>query len=701
MAKKEKPKTPKERTQSWFTKINKARNVRKGHEPRWKEAIRQYEGNYYANQTTRVHLDYVDVNIFKSNVQTFQAATFYQNPKVFAKPANKFALEATRVGPVVEAELDYWIRELKFKDQIRRCQLDWIIISHTWMKTGYFGLISEKEQAKDEGGVEQETELNIEGGQPFIKRVSPFRMLIDPAALTYEEATWVAEEVYFSHDEAMRRWPVLKDVVGLQSFMPDKIPSPSSLEKDRWDEKERKESFIMLIQVFYQKWDKKKKIYEDWVMLLADGHDEFLSDEKKDLSVEGFPYEFLAWDERIDSFYPQSAYDAVEDLLHEYNKLRTMELNHMKRFGRKYEMRKGIISTEQRELLRQGEDGLILEFDSVDQVNIRPIEDAPLDTQHYINIRQIEKEIRVVLGLDENITSGTQKGVTATQTERAAQGTTIRLGVRRDMIGSFVTGAISKLWQILQGHHDAEDFVEVVGPEGAKILQGINPSQIEGEYKIEMGVNSTAPPDKRQDIKDAMDLYNLLRQDPKVDARGLILNIVDKMQIPGIEDLVRAPDDLEKQTIQEENQMLDKGQPALVHAGDDHQMHMQSQGARAQELGNAAKAMQQQFSEAERAFKARHEAAIKEAQEMGQPISPEAQKEGQQLLAMQQSAQQAQKAAQIWQQHVGKHQEFIQTDMGAGEPSNPQQFATRAGRTSDNIAEQSAGFQGPNSGGGQ
>jgi len=206
-----------------------------------------------------------------------------------------------------------------------------------------------------------------------------------------------------------------------------------------------------------------------------------------------------------------------------------------------------------------------------------------------------------------------------------------------------------------------------------------------------MGVNSTAPPDKRQDIKDAMDLYNLLRQDPKVDARGLILNIVDKMQVPDLQDLVRAPDDLEKTGIQEENQLLDQGTPALVHPGDDHQMHMQQQGSRSEELGNALKAMTQQFEEAERAFKS--EQTLK--QQTGVPLDESDQKKGMQLQGMQQQIQQFQKIAQVWQQHAGKHQQFIATDMGAGEPQNPQQFATRAGRTSDNIAEQSAGFQGP------
>jgi hypothetical protein len=686
-----KKKSKKERTVEAFRKINKARDVRKGHEERWKKIIRYYEGYAYVDDQLQTHQDYINVNIFKANVQTFIAATYFQNPKTYAKPANKFVPDAVKTGPVIEAELNYWIRELDFKDEVRRSQLDWCLVGHGWMKQGYFGQITEKERADDESGVERETDLNIEGGQPFVKRVSPFRMLVDPAALTYPEAKWVAEEIYFPWDEAKRRWPELEDIKGLQTFMPDKVPAPSALEKDRWDDKERQDSMVLLVQYWYQKWNEDDNKYDIWVMLLCDGADEFLSDEKMELSVEGFPYDFVAWDERVDSFYPQNIYDAAEDLFHSYDKLRSMEINHMRKNGRYYEMRRDAYTQEAIEDLKRGIDGTVLMADSIDQENIKPIQDAPLDPQHYVNIRQIEKEIRVILGLDENITSSTQKGVTATQTERASQGTTIRLATRRDALGSFVSGAISKLWQILQGHHDAEDFVEIVGPEGAKILDSINPTQIEGEYRIEMAVNSTAPPDKRQDIKDAMDLYNLLRQDPKVDARGLILNIVDKMQIPGIEDLVKAPDELEKATIAEESQMLEQGQPALVHAGDEHQMHMAQQGPRAEELANAAKALTQQFEEAKASFGAEHQNKI----QSGIPLTPEEQERGQKLLNMQETAQQTQKLAQIWQQHVAKHQEYIASDMGAGEPSNPQLFSQRAGRTSDDIAENSAGFQGP------
>ena len=690
------PKSRKKTTEEWLNKLELARKVRKPQEEKWKKFIRRYEGEGYLGiskaEIAALDKDYVVINLFKANIQTMLPAVYFQNPKVYTKPKREDFRES---APVAEAVANYWIGEIDFKSEMRWCMLDWMVVGHAWDKVGYFGNVTEDERADDPSGAEQETVLNIADGQPFVKRVSPLKMLIDPSARNYGQARWVAEEITKPLDDAKRKWPQLKDHHGLKTVVPEKMQLPDVRpgEDNRWNEIEEKEKFVVLQQIWYKKWSKDESDYKIRVMLVAEGVDEYLSDEPAADGVEGFPYEYLPWDERIDAFYPQAMFESIEDLLLSYILLRSMELSHMHRFGRKYEARKDSMTPENKEALERGEDGLVLEFDDISQPNIKPIQDAPLDPQHYVNIRQIEKEIREMMGLDEFIQGSSRGNITATQTTEISKGTSLRVQWRKEMLHDFLQKTIRKMWQIIQTHHKANDLVPIVGPDGIATYKQATPEEIQGEFQIEIGVNSTSPPDRQQDIKNAQDRYNLLRSDPKVNHRALIVDYLEAQGVQNVERIVKPQDSLEQQVIEQENQLLSQGQTELAHPGDDHQMHMQAHTPPMQQFESTMAQLQQQAEQMgaglTRDVKGAQGRDIEDGPLQQDELSV-LQNDAAKFQAIQQQIQQLQPILQAYQQHTGQHTQYIQSDMGAGEPVNPNIFNRRAGRQADTNAE----FQG-------
>ena len=659
--------------------LESAERVFKRYSPTWKKWIRWYEGDFYGDEELDKHTDYVNINLLKAYLGTLIPAVYFRDPKVYIKATRP---EHKHKVPVTEALLNYWIKELDMKTQIRRSLLDWALIGHGWLKVGYFAKIQEETPAE----AETEASIIIRDEQPFVRRVSPFDMLVDPAATTYEEVRWLSEKILMDVDEAYRKWPELKKVSALKTFLPDETKNePEVYHEDRWKERERRSKFVKLDLIHRQKWNKETEDYEIWATLLAEGHDRSLMNEKMATELEGFPYEFIAWDERIDRFYPQGVVDAAEEPLIEYNKLRSMELNHMKRSARQYIADAEIMTPEIKAQIQSGVDGLVITVDGGGrplQDFIQALDDAPLNPQISECIAKLKEEIREIIGLDDFIRGQTSSNITATQASIVNEGTNMRVEWRRGRLHDFIANTLRKVWKIIQQYHDAEDIIAIVGDDGVERYATIGPEEISGEFSIDIGVNSTAPPNKQMDIKNALDRYNLLRGDPKVDARRLIFDLLTAMGVQEIDKMVKAPEELEGEHLQKESEALNQGQKILAHPGDDHEMHMQAHQPEAEKYRNVLNQLQQHTDEISR-----------------QPDGPEKEDRSQELQGYNQEIQQIQQVAGAWQDHLSQHQRLRDSDMGViasgadfrpGQPINPNMFNRRATRLADTNAE----FQG-------
>lgn len=126
--------------------------------------------------------------------------------------------------------------------------------------------------------------------------------------------------------------------------------------------------------------------------------------------------------------------------------------------------------------------------------------------------------------------SGVTEGGTTTATEIASinQATANRLGGEREkVVGEFFIGLVRHKAQLLQLYADQEDYVEIVGPQGAKTIEAWNKDTIAGKYIFEAIPDSSMPPDAQADRDLALNRYNLLANDPFANRQQLYRDTVE------------------------------------------------------------------------------------------------------------------------------------------------------------------------------
>ena len=358
----------------------------------------------------------------------------------------------------------------------------------------------------------------------------------------------------------------------------------------------------------------------------------------------------------------------------------------MKRSARMFVADSEVMTPEILEKIQSGEDGLVIQVDTggapVDSF-IKAIQDPKLNPQIGESLMKLREEIREIIGLDDFIRGNVGTNVTATQASLVSEGTNLRVEWRRSHLSDFIVNSLRKLWKIVQQHYDAEDIIPIVGDDGATVYQEFTPADLEGEFALDIAVNSTAPPNKQLEVKQALDRYNLLRPDPKVDSRKLIFDLLDAMRVPETDKFVKAPEETEQMSIQEETELLNQGQKALAHPGDDHEMHLAAHTPEMEKNQNTVNQLQQHNEEIQRL-----------------PDGPERQSQEQQMMGYQQEMQHLQTLAGVWQDHVQQHQKWRDSDMGViasggsarpGEPVNPNMFNRRDTRVADLLAENQGG----------
>jgi hypothetical protein len=104
----------------------------------------------------------------------------------------------------------------------------------------------------------------------------------------------------------------------------------------------------------------------------------------------------------------------------------------------------------------------------------------------------------------------------ATEMSIAQRNASTRISAeRRDAMAYFAGGA-TKLLSLLQLFQDREEFVEIVGDDGARRLEAWDRTKIASEYLLEVKADSSAQLDFAQERQDTLKLYELVARDPNV-----------------------------------------------------------------------------------------------------------------------------------------------------------------------------------------
>ena len=529
-------KTRSERYENTKERLEVAKRWRhdEGYEDKWRRMIDLYRGKTYWDVSgTGLPTDRISVNLAFSTINVIGPAVAVNHPKITVS-ANRED-DADR-AIFVEAVVNYLWRHHDYRKPFRRTVKDFLILGHGWLKVGW--KFVEEERQRSEYEIEEDyataqvevsdfgyenpelagdlptdqqmqdsipfTQMEIVEDQPFVERISPFDMFIDPEATCMEDAKWVAQRIVRPIEEVRRDKRFRKGV--RQNLQAD-----SGL-KIRWENDEERDRYSDLVErvTLYEYYD----LDEGLISVCADGADDYLLDPTPMPYNFGHPFVLLRNYDIPDSFYPMGDLEAIESLQEELNKTRSQMVNHRKRYARKYLYHERSFGPEGREALESDDDGrfvpVVDENRPLGEVVV-PLPQVPLAPEMYNHSTIIENDVNTVSGVSE-YARGQMPEIRRTATEASiiADAGNARASDKLAMVEICIGEVARHVIQLMQQYMTRDQMVRIIGKDNEKHYIAYTRDDIIGEYDFSVEGGSTQPLNETARRQQAISLMNAL-----------------------------------------------------------------------------------------------------------------------------------------------------------------------------------------------
>ena len=218
-------KTQAERLKRYQSQIELAQKWRtdSGFDDLWNRLIELYKGKHYDGISDE---DRIAINVTFSTINVIFPAISVSSPHIMVS-ANQADNDDRAI--FCQAILNYWWDHYDFQKPFRRAAKDFLVTGHGWMKIGwrtvegqrmmtageidaaYRSSVEERDRFVGENPdlghtaatndeiaaslVESTGVDEILEDRPFMERVSPFDMFVDPNATCLEDARWIAQRL--------------------------------------------------------------------------------------------------------------------------------------------------------------------------------------------------------------------------------------------------------------------------------------------------------------------------------------------------------------------------------------------------------------------------------------------------------------------------------------------------------------------------
>jgi hypothetical protein len=477
---------------SYRRKIDHSRNWRREekYDKLWRRMIDLYRGKHFTDLADE---DRILVNAAFSTINVIAPSVAVNHPKITVGARRS---EDGDKAIVTEAIINYWWRHYDCQKEVRRAVDDYLIIGHAWLKVGYRFVEEEKvkevensefaEVSDPEQGLSLETELIVLEDRPFVERVSPFDVFVDPDATSVEDIKWIAQRIRrplldVRSDERYNRQARLDAAASRYSKWTG--------EEDRPRQSHDEQDAYTDVWEFY---DLKRQT----MSIFCDGGENFLVSPTKMPYAFGHPFVMMRNYDVPEHFYPMGELEAIEPLQYELNATRTQMMNHRKRFSRKWLYKESAFDSQGRDALESDEDNVMVPVISDEPLGavVQSMPAIVNPPEMYTLTNQIMGDIDRISGVAEFMRGGASE-IARTATEAAmmqdAQNarTSDKLAEVERTIASTAKRLIGLAQQFLTGEHVAR----VVGSSAMPIWVNFDRDYIMGEFDFEVEAGSTQP----------------------------------------------------------------------------------------------------------------------------------------------------------------------------------------------------------------
>jgi hypothetical protein len=477
----------------------------------WKRMIDLYRGKHYEGKSRN---DRLVVNMVFATKNVIAPAVAVSNPR-FVVNARK--PESAPQAVVTEEVLNYLWRTFQYHQEFRLTIDDWIVVGHGWIKVGY--KVSKKPEVKkvpeatsiesgsDEGIDDREpvegnveTELEVYEERPFIERISPFDIFVDPDARHPKEMRWIAQ----------RTWRALQDVRVDSRYEAAGRKAASASSASRWDSDdgdgrsgdERPDAGAIQYVEVIEFYDLKRKEVATFCLDGGDKGNENRTDRAFLIPPKEAPYAFcnpfvMARNYEVpDNFYPMGELESIESLQLELNETRNQMLNHRKRYARKYLAAKERFDEEGWAALLSDQDNLVVPLlgDQDPQSSVAPMPAVVTPPDFYSQSELISADIDRVSGVSDYMRGNPEANIRRTATEAAMiqDAANARSQDKLAKVEMILTECGERIIQLMQQFMTTEQVARITGLAG-RAWVGYDKDYLKGEFDYEVQGGSTEP----------------------------------------------------------------------------------------------------------------------------------------------------------------------------------------------------------------
>ena len=527
-------KTRSELLNDYVERIDRSRRWREqeGLDETWWRLNDLYRGRHWP-RTTTAQRDLIAVNLSFSTVNVIAPSVSVNHPKIVVSANDP---ENSSKAASVEAVVNHLWRHHDFRTPFRRAVKDFLIFGHGWIKVGWKFVEQEMslsdvqrqdllDQAINEvdmfaaeapafaGGLPPDEEvaanvpqtaMMVVEDQPFVERVSPFDVFVDPEATCMDDVSWIAQRIIRPLSEAQndkRYRPSVRKQLTADGGVNPMYASQYLDNREYLFDEER-----VTIWEYYD-------IRSNTLSVWGETTDEFLINPIPMPYAYGQPFVMLRNYDVPDFFYPIGDLEAIESLQLELDKTRSQLMNDRKRYARKYLFHERSFGPPGREALESDEDGRMVPV--VDENKplsdvVVPMPQVPISPEIYAYSDIIETDINTVSGISE-YARGAMPEIRRTATEASiiadAQNARAsdKLAIVELAIGRIGRRVIQLMQQFMTGSSTAR-----IPEAGEEAFIGYSREDIVGEYDYSVEAGSTQPLNDTIRKQQAVSLLNAM-----------------------------------------------------------------------------------------------------------------------------------------------------------------------------------------------
>ncbi len=471
-------------------------------------ALMEYRGEYAkAMPTVLKDKKIVPINEIKAFVKTLMPAIYSRDPYIAVNPRGAVGPGGTDnalSARVQERSVNGYWREFNLKHEVKRCIVDALLSPWGWLKVGYSAEFGKYEH-KDGDPALHPSEF-IRSEEIYCVRESYKRIVYDPDSINAPfDCRFIAHKLIVPLD-AVKASVVYKNTADLKASFVGRYPGDDKKLNRPAEGLTDETEFVILWEI----WDRDMG---EVLTLPPEGTDKFIGEKDWPKKLTEYPFVGLTFDINPDANYPQNAISIWEPQLWEKIHLRSMQIDHLKRFGRQLAAQKGSLDKSEVAKLIKGLPGIIY-FNQAKGAPV-PLQYPPIQPDMYAVANAVDVDKDNLSGQGNVVRGAAQKTQSRTlgELDKLMMASQNRNSEPQDLVEDFCARVARLIISNQKAHSSIEKLIDFSGEKDEKILEAFKgridakgflkftKKDIQGDTDITVKCGSTLPMNKENRLQ--------------------------------------------------------------------------------------------------------------------------------------------------------------------------------------------------------